>query len=329
MTCLPEQFEPGLCSVLIPAYRAEAYIRGALDSVARQQHGRWELIVVEDGPGEDTQRIVQAFANEVPNHRVVYLRHDENLGPSASRNTGFGQARGEFVAFLDADDLWQPTHLEASLAALARQRADIAFSTVVMFEDGTDHLIGLWGPTKEHLRTVKHDQLRRFPNWLFHRTFIVPSATVMRRRVVETVGGFDSSLRFSEDLEYWLRCVEAGMRFVHVPGCHCLHRKGHSDAATRNMARILDAQARVLEKHSGHADLSPRLRRGQVTYFYTAAGFFNLEDDARAAARLFYRGWRVRPVRLDLLAMAALSYFVMPFTPDLGIVRRIKRARGY
>jgi GT2 family glycosyltransferase len=257
------------------------------------------------------------------------LRNEQNQGPSASRNRAIEASRGSIIAFLDADDLWQPTHLQNALAALARENADVAYSTVVMFEDGTEPLIGLWGPTKEHLRTARHEKLRSFPNWLFHRNFVTPSATVMRRRVVEIVGEFNRSLRFSEDLEYWLRCVEAGMKFVHVPGCHCLHRKGHSQAATHDLSKILAAQASVLERHAELASLPKRMGRGQAAYFYTAAGLFSLETDARAASRLFYRGWRARPIRLDLLAMATLSYTVLPFVPDLGIVRRIKRDRGY
>jgi len=319
----------GLVSIVVPAYRADRYLGESLGSIARQEYRDWELIVVEDGSLGETERLVRAFAERMPpEHRVVYLRHETNRGPSAARNTALGQARGELVAFLDADDVWRETHLTSAVEALSREPADVAFSTALMFEDGTGHLIGLWGPTRERLLAAR-PALRTFPNWLYHRNFIIPSASVVRRRALDSVGGFDPELRLSEDLDLWLRCVKAGMTFVHIPGCHCLHRKGHAGTATGDLAAILRAQASVLEKHVGLPTMTRGLERSQVAYFYTAAGLFFLETDASAASQLFFQGWRVRPLRLDLLLLAAWARVVLPYLPDFGLVRRFKRARGY
>jgi glycosyltransferase involved in cell wall biosynthesis len=322
--------EDRLVSVIMPAYRADRHIRAALESIVRQTHANWELVVVEDGSLGTTQQTVGDFARHAAGHRVAYLHHDTNQGAGAARNTALAEAGGEFLAFLDADDVWQEGHLEASIAMLIGQEADVAFSTALMFEDGTEHLVGLWGPTRERLLAVR-PPLRTFPNWLLHRNFIIPSATVLRRRVVEIVGGFSNDPRVvvSEDLDYWLRCVAAGLRFVHVPGCHCLYRKGCGDAATVNMPMILRHQAFVLKKHLGLSAVPKRIRRRQAAYFHTAAAVFNLDVDIRAAADLFLEAWRIRPERIDLLLLAGWSRFVLPFLPNLGLVRRFKRAHGY
>ena len=116
---------PGLVSVVVPAYRADRFLHGALDSVRRQRYSAWELIVVEDGSEGATQSLVEALAQEFPERRVVYLRHEQNRGLGATRNTAIQAAQGEFVALLDADDLWLETHLAAAVEALNETSADV------------------------------------------------------------------------------------------------------------------------------------------------------------------------------------------------------------
>lgn len=309
---------PGLVTIVVPAYRAERFLPGALESVRCQKYGNWELVVVEDASEGETQRLVEAFAEAMPQRRIVYRRHAENGGPSATRNTALALARGEFVAFLDADDLWLPTHVAAAVEALDRGAADVAYASAVMFEDQSERLLGVWGPTSQ--------ELADFPRSLVRRSFITPSATVMRRRVLELVGPFDPPLRTCEDLDYWFRALEAGVRFVHVPGCHCLYRKGVSGSGSDNVRRIVESQTRILERHRGKAGIPLRDWDRALTYYRTAAGALNWEEDARRAAPYFWVAWRGRRWRVDLLLVALLCKTVFPLLPNLGIVRRINRA---
>lgn len=314
------QVVPGLVTVVMPAYRADQYIGDALEGVARQRYASWELIVVEDASQGGTREAVEAFARQMPDRRVQYLRHSENRGPSAARNTAITHSRGEFLALLDADDRWLETHLEASIKTLRDQDADIAYSTVVTFRDETDLPTGVWGPTEEELRT--------FPASLVGRNFIAPSAAVLRRGTTETIGLFDEdpAIQSCEDLDYWLRAVEAGLKFARVPGCHCLYRKGNPDSGSGNLPRIIYRQTLVLARHFGKGGIPARIWRRNLVYYRTAAGVLNLENDPRLAARCFLDAWRARPVRLDLVLLALLCRTVLPFLPDLGIVRRINRA---
>jgi GT2 family glycosyltransferase len=262
---------------------------------------------------------VEAFAQEAAGRRVVYVRHEKNQGLGATRNTAMGLARGEFLALLDADDIWMETHLAATLAALEEQQADIAYSTVVKFEDGTNRLLGLWGPSPK--------ELAGFPAGLVRRNFITPSSAVLRRRVIEAVGRFDTDpdVHMCEDLDYWLRSVEAGMKFVHVPGCHCLYRKGAPGAGSGNLCNIVEHHAAVLAKHVGKAGIAARTWRRHLAWYQAAAGMLNLEDDARRAGPWFFKAWRTQPVRLDLLTLSLLCRTILPWLPQLGIVRRINR----
>src|SRR5688500_1011009 len=100
-------------SICIPAYKAERYFEATLASVRAQTFSDWELIVVEDGSRDRTEEIVQDFGRQ-GQQPVRYFRHDQNQGLSATRNTGFAQARADVLALLDADDLWRPEHLQLS-----------------------------------------------------------------------------------------------------------------------------------------------------------------------------------------------------------------------
>src|SRR3954464_6313135 len=110
-----------LVSVVMPCYRMGAYVRDALSSVDAQTYPRWELIAVDDcGPADGTREAVQAFIANHPDRRVEYIRHEVNGGVGAARNTAIAAARGEFVAFLDPDDVWFPEHLATALREFSR-----------------------------------------------------------------------------------------------------------------------------------------------------------------------------------------------------------------
>ncbi len=320
----------GLVSIIMPAYHADRFIPVALDSILRQRYDRWELIVVEDASDGETARYVDQFRSAAGDRHVTYLRHDQNQGPAACRNTAIGAAQGEFLALLDADDIWLDTHLERAVEALANDNADIAYSTAVMFDDETDQLIGLLGPTTEQLRRAPRD-LRTFPNWLFHRNLILPSASVMNRRVIDMVGLFNTAaeVRFVEDLEYWLRAARAGTRFAHVPGLNCLYRKAHAQAATGQLATILSRQANVLEKNLDFPGLPKRVTRRQASYFHTAAAVFQVDRDPKTAAQHLFQAWQIRPSRLHLLMLSGWTRWVVPVLPDFGIARAVRRSQGY
>ena len=111
---------PPLVSVIIPAYMAAAYIHETLESVFRQTYRNFEVILINDGSPdtEDFERAIAPYRD-----RIIYIRQ-ENGGPSAARNTGIRRARGEYLAFLDSDDVWYPTCL-AALVELALSPAAI------------------------------------------------------------------------------------------------------------------------------------------------------------------------------------------------------------
>ena len=306
---------PGRVSVVMPAFRADECIAEALQSVGRQDYRDWEVVVVEDGSRGATEGLVRDFARQAARRRVVYLRNETNQGPSASRNAAISQCRGEFVAFLDADDVWMENHLSESLRGLEEHAADVAYSTAIQFEDGTGRLLGHWGPTERELVT--------FPKSLLKRPYIIPSATVLRRRVLDIVGPLDPAIRFGEDLDLWLRCLEAGMKFVHVGKPHCMWRKGQAAAASSNLRACAEGLASVLQKNEDALGGIPkRLRRECFARGLAMAARSCLRSDARQSRELYLRAWRLWPARVDFLGLAGLA--CLPFV--VSTLRRWKHA---
>ncbi|MCL1463493.1 glycosyltransferase family 2 protein [Argonema galeatum] len=293
-----------LVSVIIPAYNAEGLILEALMSVKAQTYPDWEIIVVEDASKDRTEEIVQEFARTVGDRNVKYIRHPNNQGPSVTRNTGIAQAKGEYLALLDYDDLWKETHLEAAVSKLQESGADLAYCTVQKFEDGTNKLLGLWGPTQQDIED--------FPASLFARNYIQPSAAVMKKNILETVGLFDPNpqLRGVEDLDYWLRVAAAGFKFVHVSGIHSLYRKKNSSALTSNIKKILECHALVLRKHQ-NLSIIPTATRGYVAArYHLGVAKRNLRTNPKKAGEFFIWAWRISPKgTVEALAAVILESF--------------------
>jgi GT2 family glycosyltransferase len=235
----------GLVSIIIPAYQAQERLPAALASIREQTYRQWEVVVVEDpiqeGLRDGTEGIVQAFAAEVGADRVQYHVQVVNQGVSATRNQALALARGEYLALLDHDDRWRSFHLAQMVEALEAGTADLLYCTSEKFADGTGAALGPCGPTTE--------DLAQFPGSLLQSCYIPASSVVMRRSIPERIGGFDTSLRAAEDLDYWLRALAAGFRIQYLPYSSAFYRQQNRNALTAKTAIVLEWHTRVLYKH--------------------------------------------------------------------------------
>jgi len=287
--------EQGLISIVIPTYRGEQFIGETLASISAQIDHNWEVIVVEDGSHGPTERIVRDFADRQPGHRVFYRRNEHNCGPSHTRNTAFTQVRGQYVALLDSDDRWYPDYLAVMRESIETSGKDIVYCSVIMIEDKSDLLIGVWGPDSR--------DLTEFPQGLLFRNFVTPSATVLRRSVLADVGQWNPEHRYCEDLEFWLRCAAAQKTFQYVGGVHCLYRRNHAEAATGKMCAVQDAHVEVAKEFLQLPGTCQKKCRKYLTQAYLrAANFHKISnplhdpsaDRSRAPIHLF-RAWQLRP----------------------------------
>jgi glycosyltransferase involved in cell wall biosynthesis len=181
-------------SVVIPAYNADRFIAATLDSVLAQTFTAFEVIVVNDGSTDRTQAIVEEYVERDDRIRLI---NQTNQGISATRQRGQTAAQGDFIAFLDADDLWLPQNLETHLRHFVSQpKLGISFGRVEFMElDGT--------PTGKY-STGRMQQVD--PAHLFYENLLTTTSNaIVRRSVFEQVGSFDVDLCGTEDQEFFLR----------------------------------------------------------------------------------------------------------------------------
>jgi len=239
-------------SVILPCFRMGKFVGQALASVASQTHPEWEVIVVDDcSPEDGTREAVVEFANSHPGRRVEYIRNAENVGCGQSRNIGIGEARGDFLAFLDPDDYWGPLHLASALSVLAV--ADLCFCRCRSIDaQGNDV-----GP---HLGGRIAELVASFPGSLFRENFLLPSANVVRHQIIDQIGGFISREVASNaaDWDFYLRCIASDLRFTFLADENCYYRS-HEGSATANYLIMTRACVRILRKNRRGA--SGRMRK--------------------------------------------------------------------
>lgn len=226
-----------LVSSVIIFLNEERFIREAIDSVFAQTYQNWELLLVDDGSTDESTRIALRYAEHYPD-RVRYLEHPghENRGMSAARNLGVRHARGEYVTFLDADDVWLPRKLEKQVeilvswpeAAMLYGRTQFWHSWTGKPEDlHRDHMTELG---------VEPDTLVKPPALLTlflqdESTVASICSTLIRREVFEEVGGFEESFRdMYEDMVFYVKVFLKSPVFV-AGGCWDRYRQ-HPDKSS-------------------------------------------------------------------------------------------------
>lgn len=117
----------GLVSIITPAYNCEKYIGQTIESVISQTYQNWEMIITNDCSTDNTEQIVIEYAKQ--DHRIKLVKLSENSGAAIARNTGMSKAQGQYIAFLDADDLWKPKKLELQIAFMLENGYAFTFTS--------------------------------------------------------------------------------------------------------------------------------------------------------------------------------------------------------
>ncbi|MBZ0274516.1 MAG: glycosyltransferase [Anaerolineae bacterium] len=227
-------------SVIIPTFNRSALLREAVESVLAQTYHPLEIIVVDDGSTDDTAALMAGYGD-----RVRYIRQT-NAGVSAARNHGFRVSQGEFVAFLDDDDLYLPLKIERQVACLgANPAAGLAHSRYLL-GNNAGQVVGRIGLLSEGY--ILHE--------LLHRNFLWMSSPLIRRDVLEKVGGFNETLSTAADYDLWLRIAGAGYPFACVQEPLGIYRLQQGSMVT-NVARTEDEVISILDRYFASPQLAP------------------------------------------------------------------------
>jgi len=226
----------GLVSVIIPVYNRELLIANTLDSVLNQTYPNLDIIVVNDGSSDKTSEILSAYKNNFS--KIITIINQDNQGQIKARNNGIKKARGEYVAFLDSDDLWLNHKLEKQLPLFNKENIGLVFSGNYNINSAGD-IIGSEPFDKLITSNIYND--------LLVENLMAGGSVVIKHKTLVDVGLFDESLEAAENWDLWIRiCRKYDADFIGVP---LMKYRIHSGNMSKDSTLMLTATKAILDKH--------------------------------------------------------------------------------
>lgn len=306
-------------SAVIPAYNSARFLALAIESILQQTRPVDEIIVVDDGSTDETRKIAKSFGE-----RITYI-HQLNKGPSAARNRGIESAKGNWIAFLDADDQWTPDKIDKQLIALDKEPGLKLLAADMSEIDEAGNLL-----TKSML--AKHHFLERFQSLngapipsalaeLLKKNFIPTGTVLAEKSVLVDTGLFNSSIRFGEDLELWAK-IACQHPITCLPEVMMLRRQ-HEKNATQSTAPMLEDLIAVMKSINAYSpeQLKKENINGSelVAEAYWQLGYWLFDhQNYNKARKNFLNSLK------NSLNISALKYFVVCYLPR-PLIRAIKK----
>ena len=240
--------EPPTVSVIIPTYNRAHMAGRAVRSVLNQTYRDFEIIVVDDGSTDKTEEVIKSIGDS----RLLYMRHEKNVGSNAARNTGIRIARGEYVAFQDSDDEWHPDKLERQVPILEENPdVGVVYSGFWRIKDG-DRIYFPF-PSRRPREGYIHDSL-------LYGNFITTQALI-RAGVLRKIDGFDEEIPRLQDWELMLRLSKVcHFRFVDSPLFTAYYT---ADSLSADNSKLIHALKLIMEKYREDFDRHPGAKAAQ------------------------------------------------------------------
>ncbi len=228
-----------LVSIIIPTFNYGHLISETLDSVFNQDYSNWECIIVDDGSKDNTRTIIQT--KNGGDKRIRYVIQ-KNQGLSAARNTGINIARGEYIQFLDADDLISSSKIRSQVRFLSSEpNVDLVISGAIFFSPQS---------TWTHATELSHGSIKDPMNYFILDNQMVVSAPLIRRHVIRSIGYFDTDLTSLEDWDYWLRAVNQDVHMYFEPKRYGVTKiRVHEGSMKQNILRMKHNEIIIRLKH--------------------------------------------------------------------------------
>ena len=224
-------------SVIIPTYKTAHFIAACLDSVFAQTYQDLEAVVVNDG-SPDTPELEKVLGPYMD--RIVYIKQ-ENKRTAGARNNAIRHARGEFVAFLDSDDVWMPDHLASQMQLFADDSSlDLTYS---------NGLVGERGQEREFMKRCPSSGEATFASLLVERCQIPISTVVARKQAIVRAGLFDEKLARCDDYDMWVRTAFYGAKIAYTRKVQAYMPVGRPGSLSASRARLAEGYWAILEKY--------------------------------------------------------------------------------
>lgn len=310
-----------LISVVIPVYNGEKTIQKTIESVLNQTFTNFEIIVLNDGSQDATLEIV----SKIQDSRIKVFSYP-NAGPNPTRNRGTYHACGEYISFIDADDLWTPDKLESQFKALQENpQAVVAYSWTDYIDESGKFL------HQGSYMSVSGDVYAK----LLLIDFIASGSNpLIRRQALTEVGGFDETLTHGEDWDMWLRLAKH-YQFVAVPSPQVLYRKS-ANSRSCNISKMEAGGLQVIERAFNQAPSSlSYLKPFSLANFYKSLTFRALEGISErqrglVAARYLWHSFRTDPalLRARVIWKVLFRIVVMALLPPQQAQALLTKMKG-
>jgi glycosyltransferase involved in cell wall biosynthesis len=309
-------------TVIIPTHNSAPHLAEAVESVLKQTHRDFEIIVVDDGSTDDTRDVLEPYRD-----RISYI-HQENQGSYKARNTGILKSKNPYIAFLDADDLWFPDKLEVLVGYLeSHPDIGLVFSDATLF-NGSGALEGTFWKKRGCYEEMMKESGRVGNGFalLMEKNFILPSAALVRRECFEKAGLFDEQFRNVGDKDMWLR-ISLQYPLARVP-FPLIRRRIHPydqrqvESIQKSIVAVVHKMERLFPDRILASGVDTRRILGPLYYSLGRIYWDQTKlSDARGAFRTSLR---------NRFSIRALLFWMGTFagTRGLGILRRIKGRRA-
>jgi glycosyltransferase involved in cell wall biosynthesis len=301
-------------SVIIPTYNRAHLLDRAIKSVLSQTYQDFEVIVVDDGSSDNTEDVIKSIGDA----RLLYVRHEKNVGSNAARNTGIRLARGKYISFQDSDDEWHPDKLERQVPVL-EDNPDVGgvYSGFWRIKDGDR----IYFPFPS--RRPRNGHINES---LLYGNFVTTQALLIRADVLRKTEGFDEKIPRLQDWELMLRLSKVcRFRFIDEPLFTAYYT---NDSLSADNSKLIHALKLIMEKYREDFDRHPEAKASQ----YFAMGKCLCADrETNNARKYFLLALRTAPRVKYLLALIAVSTLgAQGFSASLRIYRtlRILMVRG-
>jgi glycosyltransferase involved in cell wall biosynthesis len=243
-----------LVSVIIPTHNRPEMLKEALSSVLSQSFRNFEIVVINDG-GQDVQEVIDSLKNESEG-KIVYIQHKKNKGLSSARNTGLKTAKGKYIAYLDDDDIYYPSHLETLIGFLEKNDCGVAYTDAYQVFQlwKTDHY------TTDYKKIFGHEFNRED---LLISNYIHLNNVVHRKNLIEAVGGFDENLSTHEDWDFLIRLAQkSDFYYLETITAEFRFRPDKTNMTTNKREDMLKT-LRLIHKRYSHLVTSPVVLEAQ------------------------------------------------------------------
>ena len=223
-----------LISVIIPCYNTEKYITDCLDSVINQTFPDWEIICVNDGSKDKTLEILELYRNNYSEKITVISV--PNAGASAARNTGLRLAKGDFIQFIDADDVITKDKFEKQIKGFSDEIDCVVSDRTVKSVD-----------LSETINEFNFNEINNNPLETAVTKIIITGNPIYRKQIVDALGGYNINLKSSQDWDFHIRLVLAGFTIKYIPGAFYINRKVEGSISSNWKKVSIDAAELIID----------------------------------------------------------------------------------